>query len=84
MVPHKVSYEATRMVTKCVPTTETYTACRMVKHTVEKQVPCAPCAPCGCESSCGCAHESRLKGLLHKLHGHREHCDSCDTGCGCH
>jgi len=60
---------------------ETYTACRMVKHTVEKQVPCAN--ECGCESSCGCEHESRLKGLLHKLHGHREHCDSC-ASCGCH
>jgi hypothetical protein len=80
LVKKCVAVEETRNVIKCVPVCETYTACRMVKHTVEKQVPCAPCA---CECACECKPEfgARLKELLHKLHGH--HCDSCDTCSSC-
>ena len=47
-VEKKIPYEATREVCKCVPHQETVTCCRMVKRTVEKQVPaCDTCAtPC--------------------------------------
>jgi hypothetical protein len=64
MVPHKVAYEATRMVTKCVPVTEKYTCCKMVARQVEKQVACDT----GCGESC-CEEHHRggfLQGLLHK------------------
>lgn len=43
-VPVKVPYQATRCVAVCVPCQETVTLCRMVPHTVCKQVPvCDPC-----------------------------------------
>jgi len=48
MVSHKVPYQCTRTVSVCVPHQETYTACRMVARTVEKQVPVDTC----CSSSC--------------------------------
>ena len=43
-----VPFEATRCVAKCVPVVETYTACKMVAHTVTKQVPVCEetCVPC--------------------------------------
>jgi hypothetical protein len=65
-VPHQVAFEATRMVSRCVPVCETYTACRMVAKTVEKKVPV-----CGCESSCGCGCEDHgaSRGLFHRLRG---------------
>jgi hypothetical protein len=49
----QVPYEATRIVTKCVPVQETVTGTRMVCKTVAKQVPvapatCDPCAPTTC------------------------------------
>jgi hypothetical protein len=83
--PHQVAVECTRMVTRCVPVCETYTACRMVPHTVEKKVACettCACAPsCGCESTCGC--ESKLHARLGAFRG-LFHKSSCSTGgCGC-
>jgi hypothetical protein len=72
LVPHQVAYEATRMVSRCVPVCETYTACRMVAKTVEKQVPCGCETSCCCESSC--CESGAHRGLFHRLRGH---------GCGC-
>jgi hypothetical protein len=79
-VSRQVAYEATRMVSKCVPVCETYTACRMVAKQVTKQVPVCETS-CGCETSC-CDESQGVRGLLHRLcgrgrgHGH-------DGGCGC-
>jgi hypothetical protein len=90
-VPHQVSYQAVRNVTRCVPVTETYTACKMVAHCVEKQVACeAPacgaCSTCGSCSECGFHLGGRLQGLFHKDCGCESSCGSCgcSTGCGCH
>jgi len=48
-VEKKTPYEATREVCKSVPHQETVTCCRMVKRTVEKQVPvCDTCCPTPC------------------------------------
>jgi len=80
-VPHQVAVECTRMVSRCVPCTETYTACRMVAKTVEKKVLCD--TGCGCATSCcetSCCESKKhaffgaFKGLFHK---------SSSCGCGC-
>jgi hypothetical protein len=83
MVPHQVTYEATRNVMQCVPTEEKVTCCRMVCHTVEKQVPCeAPCANTCCESHCGPGLFERIEEWKHSLFSH--HGCGCETSCGCH
>jgi hypothetical protein len=42
-----VPYQATRCVKVCTPCVEKVEVCKMVKHTVMKQVPCEPCCtPC--------------------------------------
>ncbi len=84
-VSHCVPYEATRNVTRCVPVCETYTACRMVAHTVEKQVACG--CDTGCGTTCGCEeHHSKFfsGGLLHKLRGHGDCGCEAAPSCGCH
>jgi len=51
-ITHKlVPFQATRTVKVCVPCQETFTACRMVCHTVEKKVPVCECCSC-CEPCC--------------------------------
>jgi hypothetical protein len=81
MVPHQVAYEACRNVVRCVPCQEKVTCCRMVCHTVEKQVACAPpaAATCGCENECGCGrHKFHLGGLLGGHHKCHEECGGCN------
>jgi hypothetical protein len=51
LVPRKVAFEATRTVARCVPVQEKVTVCRLVPHTVEKQVPCDTCETC-CPPPC--------------------------------
>jgi len=72
-VEKKVPYQATRTVSVCVPVKETYTACRMVCRTVEKQVPV--CETSGCETSLCCKKK-------HSWHREKNCCTStCDSGC---
>jgi hypothetical protein len=82
-VKHQVPYQATRCVSKCVPVCETYTACRMVCHKVEKQVACAPVAEsCGCSTTC--CKAGLFDGLRGRLASFREGfgCKKgCDSGC---
>jgi hypothetical protein len=53
MVSKCVPYQAMRTVAHCVPHQETVTCCRMVPHTVVKQVACCnPCETC-CTPCCG-------------------------------
>ncbi|MGH7171238.1 MAG: hypothetical protein ACRELG_13250 [Gemmataceae bacterium] len=57
MVSKCVPFQCTRMVAKCVPCQQTVTCCRMVPHTVVKQVACGNtcgntcCTPC-CNTCC--------------------------------
>jgi hypothetical protein len=85
-VQKRTPCQATRTVRVCVPTQETYTACRMVCREVVKEVPCAPACPTTCcDSGCGCGHAHFHlggAGLLSKLKGHGHHgCDSCGSSC---
>jgi len=50
MVPKCIPYEATRTVSRFVPTQEKVTVCKLVPYTVEKQVACGDC----CETTSCC------------------------------
>jgi len=79
-VKHQVPYQATRCVSHCVPVCETYTACRMVCHKVEKQVACAP-APTACGCGDTCCKASLLDGLRGRLASFRGSF-GCNKSCG--
>jgi hypothetical protein len=78
MVPHQVTYTATRTVRVCVPYEETVTCCRMVRREKCIQVPCAPACPTTscCDPCCG---RGRLFGGW--FGGH--HGGGCGDSC-CH
>jgi hypothetical protein len=81
-VSHCVPYEATRMVSRCVPVTEEVTACKMVARTVTKQVACDTCSTCSsCGTTCGCEKE-KLCDRLHGLFARRHHECGCEATCG--
>jgi hypothetical protein len=73
LVPRQVPYQATRMVSVCVPHEETVTCTRMVPRIVERQVPVCE-APCVTECCSGGSrhHGGRLGGFFNR----RSHC--CD------
>jgi hypothetical protein len=94
MVPHQVTFEGVRNVTRCVPVQETYTACRMVSRCVEKQVACEAVSTSCCGSTSCCENQGghhgfhmggRMKGLFHHNScGCESTCGgSCNSGCGC-
>jgi hypothetical protein len=88
-VPHMVPVPATRTVRVCVPYQETVTCCRMVPHTVTRQVPCAVAQACCANVCCeehGCHCQRRFfGGLFRGHHGCEEGCgEGCGGGCGCH
>jgi len=68
-----VPCQATRTVSVCVPVQETYTVCRMVPHTVTKQVAVETCCatPC-CSTTCCvqtcCKSKHHHSGGLHSRH----------------
>jgi hypothetical protein len=71
MVQKCVPYQACRTVTKCIPCQETFTACRMVCRTVQKQVPvCNTCCNTCCDSCCNTCCVSCCNSRCHKRSKH--------------
>lgn len=82
-----VPYQATRLVSRCVPVCEEVTACRMVAHTVQKQVACENTCNTCCEKP---SLHDRLRGKFSGLFAKHGSCgcestcgSTCGSSCGC-
>jgi hypothetical protein len=74
----QVTCKATRTVRVCVPHEECVTCCKLVPHTVTRQVPCAP----ACNNACnnGCNNACSSSRLRHRC-GCEHSRDCCRSSC---